>query len=122
MTGVRVLAATAARLPDARALVFEYMASTQREAGRAVPGSIAELPPVLRTECADLTTAYRPPGVLLLAYHGRVQPVDPGAAWSERLTGSRSRDSRTMWAIPGRGLFTVTATATVRPCCSTRPG
>ncbi len=71
---MRVLAATAAELPDAQALVFEYMASTQREAGRAVPGSIDQLPGVLHTECTDLTTAYQPPGALLLAYHDQ-QPI-----------------------------------------------
>nr|BFE57988.1 N-acetyltransferase [Dactylosporangium thailandense] len=74
MTALRVLAATVAELPDAQALVFEYMASTQREAGRAVPGSIDELPAILHTECADLATAYQPPGALLLAYHHQ-QPI-----------------------------------------------
>src|SRR5438874_9021460 len=39
MTAVRVLAATANRLPDAQALVFEYMAGTQREAGRVAPAA-----------------------------------------------------------------------------------
>jgi GNAT superfamily N-acetyltransferase len=74
VSAVRVLAATVAELPDAQALVFEYMASTQREAGRAVPGSIDQLPDVLHTECTDLAAAYQPPGALLLAYHGQ-QPI-----------------------------------------------
>ena len=74
MTAVRVLAATATELPEAQALVFEYMASTQREAGRAVPTSIDELPGSLHTECANLTTAYQAPGALLLAYHHR-EPI-----------------------------------------------
>lgn len=69
MTALRVRAATTADLPDAQTLVFEYMASTQREAGRAVPTSIDELPGILRTECTDLATAYQPPGALLLAYY-----------------------------------------------------
>jgi GNAT superfamily N-acetyltransferase len=61
---------TPAELNDAEALVFEYMAATQAEAGRAVPASAAELPGVLRTEQADLLAAYRRPGFLLLAYRG----------------------------------------------------
>jgi GNAT superfamily N-acetyltransferase len=69
MTAIRVLVATAIEVPDAQALVFEYMASTQREAGRAVPATIDQLPGVLHTECADLASAYQPPGALLLAYH-----------------------------------------------------
>ena len=57
---------------DAAALVFEYMAATQAETGRPVPGGIAGLPPVLQHECRNLRAAYRPPGVLLVAYAGQV--------------------------------------------------
>ncbi|ROP27637.1 hypothetical protein EDD30_0323 [Couchioplanes caeruleus] len=39
MTATRPLAATTAELPDAQALVFEYMASTLHEAGHAHYGS-----------------------------------------------------------------------------------
>ena len=39
MTATPVLAAIAAELPDAHALVFEYMAGTLHEAGRARYGS-----------------------------------------------------------------------------------
>ena len=68
MTAVQVLAATGRQLPDAQALVFEYIATTQGEAGRTVPASIDQLSGVLRDECTDLATAYQPPGTLLLAY------------------------------------------------------
>jgi GNAT superfamily N-acetyltransferase len=69
MTDIRVLTATAIELPHAQALVFEYMAATQGEAGRAVPASINELPEILHAECTNLATAYHAPGALLLAYH-----------------------------------------------------
>jgi GNAT superfamily N-acetyltransferase len=69
MSSIHVLAATGSRLPAAQALMFEYMAATQGEAGRTVPASIHQLPGVLRDECTDLATAYQPPGTLLLAYH-----------------------------------------------------
>lgn len=59
------------RHADATALVFEYMAATQAETGRPVPSDIDQLPAALRTECEDLDAAYRPPGVLLLAYRDR---------------------------------------------------
>ena len=55
---------------DAAALVFEYMAATQAETGRAVPGGIGELPAVLQRECRSLPAVYRPPGALLVADHG----------------------------------------------------
>jgi ribosomal protein S18 acetylase RimI-like enzyme len=74
MTAIQVLAATGRQLPDAQALVFEYMATTQREAGRTVPASIDQLPGVLRDECTDLATAYQPPGTLLLAYQNH-EPI-----------------------------------------------
>jgi len=93
VTAIRVLVATAADLPDAQALVFEYMASTQHEAGRHVPASIDRLPGVLRAECTDLAAAYRSPGGLLVAYQHRVpigcvglKPVPPaGTAEVKRL-------------------------------------
>jgi ribosomal protein S18 acetylase RimI-like enzyme len=68
MNDFRVLIGTDAELPDAQTLVFEYLASTQREAGRAVPASVDELPEILRAECVDLASAYRAPGALLLVY------------------------------------------------------
>lgn len=74
MTAIHVLAATGRQLPDAQALVFEYMATTQREAGRTAPASIDQLPGILRDECTDLATAYQPPGALLLAYHNH-EPI-----------------------------------------------
>jgi ribosomal protein S18 acetylase RimI-like enzyme len=52
-------------LADARALVFEYLASTEGEAGRAVPLSEAELPEILRRDCADPHATFL---ALLVAY------------------------------------------------------
>jgi ribosomal protein S18 acetylase RimI-like enzyme len=74
MSAIHVLAATDRQLPDARALVFEYMAATQHEAGRTVPAGIDLLPGVLLEECTDLATAYQPPGTLLLAYQNH-EPI-----------------------------------------------
>ncbi len=74
MTAIRVLAATVTDLPHAQALVFEYMAATQGEAGRAVPACIDQLPGILHAECTNLATAYKTPGGLLLAYHG-TEPI-----------------------------------------------
>lgn len=54
---------------DAAALVFEYMAATQAETGRAVPTGVGELPAVLKHECRTLQAVYRPPGALLIADH-----------------------------------------------------
>lgn len=59
---------TARRESDATRLVFEYMAATLAEAGRAPPAGIDQLPPVLRHECQNLAGVYRPPGTLLVAY------------------------------------------------------
>ena len=64
-----VSAFTAGRGDDAAALVFEYMAATQAETGRAVPAGIGELPAVLQRECRTLPAVYRPPGALLVADH-----------------------------------------------------
>jgi ribosomal protein S18 acetylase RimI-like enzyme len=61
----------AAALPDARALVFEYMSATLAESGRPAVTDIASLPPVLRRECEDLPGCYAPPGALLVGYLGR---------------------------------------------------
>jgi ribosomal protein S18 acetylase RimI-like enzyme len=69
-----VLVAAGDQIPHAQALVFEYMATTQREGGRVVPATIDDLPAVLRAECTDLATAYPPPGALLIAYQD-AQPV-----------------------------------------------
>jgi GNAT superfamily N-acetyltransferase len=67
----RVVSAFAAgRGSDAAALVFEYMAATQAETGRAVPAGIGELPAPLQRECRNLPALYRPPGALLIADHG----------------------------------------------------
>jgi GNAT superfamily N-acetyltransferase len=66
---MRVVECGAADLPDARVLVFEYMAATVAEtSGRAAPARVEELPAVLRAECGNLAGVYAPPGALLLAY------------------------------------------------------
>jgi GNAT superfamily N-acetyltransferase len=87
MTGIRILVATATELPDAQALVFEYMAATQHERGYPVPASIDQLPGILHTECTGLATAYQPPGALLLAYREQepigcvgLKPMPPAGA------------------------------------------
>ena len=65
---VRVLDGLASgRESDAAALVFEYMAATEAEAGRRVPAGISQLPPVLRLECENLAVVYASPGALLVA-------------------------------------------------------
>jgi ribosomal protein S18 acetylase RimI-like enzyme len=65
---VRVLDGLASgRESGAVALVFEYMASTEAEAGRRVPASISQLPPELRLECQNLAAVYASPGALLIA-------------------------------------------------------
>jgi ribosomal protein S18 acetylase RimI-like enzyme len=74
VTAIHVLPATANELPDAQALVFEYMATTQGERGCNVPATIGQLPGILHTECTDLATAYQPPGALLLAYQNH-EPI-----------------------------------------------
>jgi N-acetylglutamate synthase-like GNAT family acetyltransferase len=65
-----VSAFAAGRGRDAAALVFEYMAATLAETGRAVPAGIGELPAVLERECRNLPFIYRAPGALLIADHG----------------------------------------------------
>jgi N-acetylglutamate synthase-like GNAT family acetyltransferase len=65
-----VSAFAAGRGSDGAALVFEYMAATLAETGRAVPAAISELPAVLQRECRNLPAIYRPPGALLIADHG----------------------------------------------------
>jgi ribosomal protein S18 acetylase RimI-like enzyme len=62
-----VSAFPAGRGTDAAALVFEYMAATQAETGRAVPTGVGELPAVLRRECRTLQAVYRSPGAVLIA-------------------------------------------------------
>lgn len=52
---------------DVAQLIFEYLAITQVEAGRARPASVHELPPVLRDECQNIAESYGPPGVPLMA-------------------------------------------------------
>lgn len=69
MPSVRIVDGLAAgHRSDAADLVFEYMAATQAEAGRPVPVSISQLPPVLRRECEDLAACYARPGGLFIAY------------------------------------------------------
>jgi ribosomal protein S18 acetylase RimI-like enzyme len=95
MTAIRVLTATATatELSHAQGLVFEYMAATQGEAGRAVPASIDQLPDVLHAECTNLASAYQAPGALLLAYHdtepigcvGLIPTPPPGTIEVKRL-------------------------------------
>lgn len=50
-------------------LVFEYLATTQAEAGLPEPATVDDLAPVPRYECRNLAQVYRLPGTLLLAYH-----------------------------------------------------
>jgi ribosomal protein S18 acetylase RimI-like enzyme len=55
---------------EAAAIVFEYVAMTQGEVGRPVPGGVDELPDGLAAECRALPTYYAPPGAILLAVGG----------------------------------------------------
>lgn len=59
---------------DAAALVFEYLAATWVEMGRAELAGVDDLPPEMRRECRDPAAAYPPPGTVLVAYRGG-QPV-----------------------------------------------
>lgn len=91
--GVRVVVAGAVRDPAVfSGLLFEYMAATEAAAGRPEPAVVGQLPGVLRAECADPVTAYRPPGELFVAaadgaYLGcvGVQLLDPTRAEVKRL-------------------------------------
>lgn len=65
-----ISAFAAGRNADATALVFEYMAATLAETGRAVPNGIGELPAILQRECRDLPSVYHLPGALFIADHG----------------------------------------------------
>lgn len=65
-----ISAFAAGRTADATALVFEYMAATLAETGRAVPNGIGELPAILQRECRDLPSVYHLPGALFIADHG----------------------------------------------------
>jgi GNAT superfamily N-acetyltransferase len=58
------------RLPDAQRLLFEYMAATEVEAGRASVAAPEQLPASLRDEQVDPGAVYRAPGDLLLAIEG----------------------------------------------------
>jgi ribosomal protein S18 acetylase RimI-like enzyme len=94
----RVASAFAAgRGDDAAALVFEYMAATQAETGRAVPGGIGELPAVLQRECRDLPAVYRPPGALLIAGHGS-QPA--GCVGLAPCTDERTAEIKRLYVRP----------------------
>jgi ribosomal protein S18 acetylase RimI-like enzyme len=55
------------RVEMAKAIVFEYLALTQGEAGFPVPQGIGDLPPQLRAVCESIAEHYREPGALLLA-------------------------------------------------------
>lgn len=71
MTAMRIVEAHSGDLaPTAANLVFEYMAMTEGECGRAVPTSVDELPASLRAECRSLAETYAAPGVVLLACVG----------------------------------------------------
>ncbi len=54
-------------IEEARAIVFEYLALTQGEAGLPMPQGIADLPPSLQTIHASLAHIHATPGTLLLA-------------------------------------------------------
>ncbi|MDA0270352.1 MAG: GNAT family N-acetyltransferase [Chloroflexi bacterium] len=70
MTIVVTTGLSVERLEQARHLLFEYMAATEVEAGRAVVAAPNDLPPSLREEQADPAAVYRAPGDLLLALDG----------------------------------------------------
>jgi GNAT superfamily N-acetyltransferase len=71
MTAPRIVNATIAnRLDEAAAIVFEYLALTEGEVGRAVPRTPDELPPGLRAEWSSLAARYARPGALFLALQG----------------------------------------------------
>jgi GNAT superfamily N-acetyltransferase len=55
------------RLAQARTIAFEYLASTQGEAGLPVPQAIRDLPEPLRAVLESLNERHQPPGALLLA-------------------------------------------------------
>jgi GNAT superfamily N-acetyltransferase len=63
-------ALTTGRLAQARAITFEYVASTQGEAGLPVPQAIRDLPQPLRTVLESLDERHQSPGALLLALQG----------------------------------------------------
>jgi GNAT superfamily N-acetyltransferase len=69
MSAVRILDGLSRECQaDSVGLIFEYMAATLSEGGRPTPGSVLELPAVLRRECENLTTSYALPGALFVAY------------------------------------------------------
>jgi putative acetyltransferase len=95
---------TTERGSDAAALVFEYMAATQAETGRRVPGDMEELPAVLRRECQDLPGVYRAPGALLISDCDG-QPA--GCVGLAALPGQRTIEVRRLYVRPafrGRGI------------------
>ena len=68
MDAPRIVDALASdRIEDAQAIVFEYLALTQGEAGLPMPQGIADLPPSLQTIHASLAHIHAAPGTLLLA-------------------------------------------------------
>jgi GNAT superfamily N-acetyltransferase len=71
MDAPRIVDALASgRAEDARAIVFEYLALTQAEAGLPVPQGIADLPPSLQAVHASLSQRHAARGTLLLAIDG----------------------------------------------------
>lgn len=68
MTQARIVHALATgRAEQALAIIFEYLALTQGEAGFPVPQGIGDLPPALRAVYESLEERYREPGALLVA-------------------------------------------------------
>jgi len=82
---------------DAAALVFEYMAATLAETGRAPPAGIGELPAVLERECRNLASTYRAPGALLIADCGG-QPC--GCVGLARCSEERTAEIRRLYVRP----------------------
>ena len=87
----------AGRYDDAAALVFEYMAATQAEAGQPAPSGIGELPAVLQRECRNLPAVYRPPGALLIASQDG-QPV--GCAGLASRSPERTAEIKRLYVRP----------------------
>jgi len=92
-----VSAFAAGRERDAAVLVFEYMAATLAETGRAVPAGIGELPAVLERECRNLPFVYRAPGALFIADRGG-QPC--GCVGLARCSQERTAEIRRLYVRP----------------------
>jgi len=92
-----VNAFAAGRGSEAASLVFEYMAATLAETGRAVPAGIGELPAALRRECRNLPAIYRAPGALLIADRGG-QPC--GCVGLALCSGERAAEVKRLYVRP----------------------